>query len=109
MPRGNHLNETQRVPAELRLTVVMRSRARESQLDGFGEALGGVVRARGEGKRHRRNVGTGPDDTPLAACYTPRSTTREGNSMLKEFRAFLLRGNLLELAVAFVIGAASFS
>jgi large conductance mechanosensitive channel len=26
--------------------------------------------------------------------------------MLKEFRAFLLRGNLLELAVAFVIGAA---
>lgn len=27
-------------------------------------------------------------------------------SLLKEFRAFLLRGNLLELAVAFVIGAA---
>jgi large conductance mechanosensitive channel len=26
--------------------------------------------------------------------------------VLKEFRAFLLRGNLLELAVAFVIGAA---
>lgn len=26
--------------------------------------------------------------------------------MLKEFRAFLLRGNLLELAVAFVVGAA---
>ena len=26
--------------------------------------------------------------------------------MLKEFRAFLLRGNLLELAIAFVIGAA---
>jgi large conductance mechanosensitive channel len=26
--------------------------------------------------------------------------------MLKEFRAFLLRGNLLEIAVAFVIGAA---
>ncbi|MEO9176506.1 MAG: large conductance mechanosensitive channel protein MscL [Gaiellales bacterium] len=29
-----------------------------------------------------------------------------GTTMLKEFRAFLLRGNLLELAVAFVIGAA---
>jgi large conductance mechanosensitive channel len=27
-------------------------------------------------------------------------------NLLKEFRAFLLRGNLLELAVAFVIGAA---
>jgi large conductance mechanosensitive channel len=27
-------------------------------------------------------------------------------NVLKEFRAFLLRGNLLELAVAFVIGAA---
>src|SRR5256885_12240900 len=32
------------------------------------------------------------------------ASSREGGVMLKEFRDFLLRGNIVELAVAFVMG-----
>jgi large conductance mechanosensitive channel len=35
-----------------------------------------------------------------------REVVRERTGVLKEFRAFILKGNLVDLAVAFVIGAA---
>jgi large conductance mechanosensitive channel len=35
-----------------------------------------------------------------------REPLREGGTLLKEFRAFILRGNLVDLAVAVVIGTA---
>jgi large conductance mechanosensitive channel len=35
-----------------------------------------------------------------------REPLREGGALLKEFRAFILRGNLVDLAVAVVIGTA---
>ena len=35
-----------------------------------------------------------------------RDPLREGSTLLKEFRAFILRGNLVDLAVAVVIGTA---
>jgi large conductance mechanosensitive channel len=35
-----------------------------------------------------------------------REPLREGSTLLKEFRAFILRGNLVDLAVAVVIGTA---
>src|SRR6187431_3487718 len=43
-----------------------------------------------------------------ARIPAPHSTTSRpgGAPMLKEFRAFLLRGNIVELAVAFVLGVA---
>ncbi len=47
------------------------------------------------------------DGRTLAAAGAPGETaTREEGPMIKEFRDFLLRGNIVELAVAFVIGAA---
>ena len=74
------------------------------------EALDDIARA-GRKAEHRRRVETATDaalpQTPTDDRGTPSpSTTTRGTIVLKEFRAFLLRGNLLELAVAFVIGAA---
>jgi large conductance mechanosensitive channel len=40
-----------------------------------------------------------------ATAYARRRTL-EGNAMFKEFRAFVMRGNVLDLAVAVIIGAA---
>ena len=42
----------------------------------------------------------------LATRYVRTSETKAGTAMIKEFRDFLLRGNLVELAVAFVMGLA---
>src|SRR5258707_1274046 len=50
-------------------------------------------------RRRRRRYTAG--DRPIRP-----STPRGGSAMLKDFRAFLMRGNVVDLAVAVVIGAA---
>lgn len=58
----------------------------------WGDGAGSAVRAP---SFHRMAVGTGANGE------------QERKSVLAEFRAFLLRGNVVDLAVAVVIGAAS--
>jgi large conductance mechanosensitive channel len=41
----------------------------------------------------------------LRSAHIPE-TTRGGSHVLKEFKAFIMRGNVIDLAVGFVIGAA---
>jgi large conductance mechanosensitive channel len=52
----------------------------------------------------------GPGSTKLLSCGKPASATGSGNEealmMLRDFRQFLLRGNVIDLAVAVVIAAA---
>ena len=51
-----------------------------------------------------------PDDLPSSPLTCPAADTgfrfREGADVIKEFRDFILRGNLVDLAVAVVIGTA---
>ena len=58
-----------------------------------------------------RQVSASPMTYAIAVASTVTSVaavtgTTEGGSMLKEFRAFLFRGNVVDLAVAVIIGAA---
>jgi large conductance mechanosensitive channel len=43
---------------------------------------------------------------PARACYASARATLRGANMLREFRAFIAKGNVLDLAVAVIIGAA---
>jgi large conductance mechanosensitive channel len=57
-----------------------------------------------EGTRRLTRLGTSPN-THRQTAHTRPDTTR-GNSMFKGFKEFIMRGNVMDLAVAVVIGAA---
>jgi hypothetical protein len=43
---------------------------------------------------------------PHGGCTPPVGVTRTLLLMLKEFKAFVMRGNVLDLAIAVILGAA---
>jgi large conductance mechanosensitive channel len=58
------------------------------------------------GRSHTRVTFEGPCGALASAARRERFHQRQGGEMLKEFKTFILRGNVVDLAVGVVIGAA---